>query len=218
MASPNRWEDEQLKERGIDPELCRSVLQNSLPPANHHGLAFTRCLWQMMDQPTWRLLHIGGITTTLVNIHRVPWDIPSCTTKPIPQAISLKILLKMLVSLCGNQLHGGMIERRKKMRERLRKMREILRKMREILRKMRERTMCLSDEPLDIVPMDDHAERLEPPAHFMTGKDRNKCVLLCVAEYEGRMRMKAEQAVAALTANLKEAQQYERVLEEEAGI
>jgi hypothetical protein len=75
------------------------------------------------------------------------------------------------------------------------------------------------DEPLAIVPMDDHAERIEPPAFMhspLVLRDQNHCVLMYVAEYEGRMRMKAEQKVEELTANLKEAQQYERVLEEEA--
>jgi hypothetical protein len=75
------------------------------------------------------------------------------------------------------------------------------------------------DEPLAIVPMDDHAERIEPPAFMhspLVLRDRKHCVLMYVAEYEGRMRMKAEQKVEELTANLKEAQQYERVLEEEA--
>jgi hypothetical protein len=68
------------------------------------------------------------------------------------------------------------------------------------------------DAPLAIVPT-------EPPAFMYSPlvlRDRNNCVLLCVAEYEGRMRMKAEQAVAELNAKLKEAQQYERALTGEA--
>ena len=74
------------------------------------------------------------------------------------------------------------------------------------------------DEPLAIV---DHAfmQRSNPAALMMDShlpiRDRRQTVLLCVAEYEGRMRMKAEQAVAALTAAHTQAQQYERTLETE---
>jgi len=70
----------------------------------------------------------------------------------------------------------------------------------------------IDDEPLAVVPM-------EPPAFMhspLVLRDRKHCVLLYVAEYEGRMRVKAEQAVAALNAKLEEAQQYERALTEEA--
>ena len=69
------------------------------------------------------------------------------------------------------------------------------------------------DEPLAIV------ERFEPPAFMdspLATRDRRQTVILCVAEYEGRMRMKAEHAVDALTSNLQEARKYEVVLEGEA--
>ena len=73
------------------------------------------------------------------------------------------------------------------------------------------------DEPLAIV---DHAfmERSNPAAFMhspLVLRDRKHCVLMYVAEYEGRMRMKAEQAVAALTTAHTQAQQYERTLETE---
>ena len=61
------------------------------------------------------------------------------------------------------------------------------------------------DEPLAIV---DPAfmQRSNPAALMMDShlpiRDRRQTVLLCVAEYEGRMRMKAEQAVAELNAKL----------------
>ena len=56
----------------------------------------------------------------------------------------------------------------------------------------------IDDEPLAVVPM-------EPPAFMhspLVLRDRKHCVLLYVAEYEGRMRVKAEQKVEELTAKL----------------
>ena len=71
--------------------------------------------------------------------------------------------------------------------------------------------VTIDDEPLAVVPME--------PAAFMDSplaiRDCRQTVLLCVAEYEGRMRVKAEQAVAALTAARTQAQQYEPALERE---
>ena len=60
------------------------------------------------------------------------------------------------------------------------------------------------DEPLAIV---DHAfmERSNPAAFMhspLVLRDRKHCVLMYVAEYEGRMRVKAEQKVEELTAKL----------------
>ena len=63
------------------------------------------------------------------------------------------------------------------------------------------------DEPL---PIDDHAERLQPPAfmHSPLVTRNNNCVLLCVVKT-------VEQEADALKAKLEEAQQYERALEGE---
>ena len=72
------------------------------------------------------------------------------------------------------------------------------------------------DEPLCI---DDHAERLQPPADFMDEpvalKDCRQTILVCVVEYEERMRVKAEQEADALKAKLEEARKYEEEWNEE---
>ena len=74
------------------------------------------------------------------------------------------------------------------------------------------------DEPLAIVDPT-FMQRSNPAALMMDShlpiRDRRQTVLLCVTEYEGRMTVKAKQAVAALTAAHTQAQQYERTLETE---
>jgi hypothetical protein len=74
------------------------------------------------------------------------------------------------------------------------------------------------DEPLDEVQLEE-AERLQPPAHSMheslVAKDSRQMVLVCVVEYEDRMRMKAEQEADALKVKLEEARKYEEEWNEE---